>query len=547
MFSRWCRLVYRTPRIARVARTSAARRARATPFASRALAAFAVKARAFGAPLRTRAERLRLAATSHPRAPCRFRRAPRPEATHRAILVPRARSRCGTTTPRATCSSPPRPKRSPRRCAPRARTTRGSSTRPALQPRQEPGSCAGAGTRPRATAASPPTCAACACAWRSSSPCWMTPGATRGRGPCGAGPRRWSGPRARDAAAERRDASEAIEREAKRSETARAETKTAREETRAFRDARDALRESAAVFKAEAIRREKETEAKIAVMERRLREREDDVLRKRVDVGTETRDVFGDAEGNAEREAQKARRDERWRSATRDAYEAGSRDGERRGREATLEASNATKLLAEAAQDAAHARAADAEARVATLEVRLERARAKAAAERKRAAAAETRRNEHEALCRLKVSAAADALAAAETREGVFRVRLEELLARNAFVARNPPKKTEPTGPPVGSFFSDARRAPAKKEPEGQKKNSSSFASSFARVAAPAQTPERDAGNPAPFAKESEALDANDPSSDRRAFSNAHSLREEKQGELPDWLPEVRPPPRMLA
>ena len=346
-------------------------------------------------------------------------------------------------------------------------------------------------------------------------------------------------------AAERRDASEAIEREAKRSETARAETKTAREETRAFRDERDATRERYDT----AIRREKETEAKIAVMDRRLREREDDVLRKRVDVGTETRDLFGDAEVNAEaQKAQKAhRRDERLRSATRDAYEAGSRDGERRGREATLEASNATKLLAEAAQDAAHARAADAEARVATLAVRLERARAKAAAERKRAAAAETRRNEHEAGCRLKVSAAADALAAAETREGVFRMRLEELLARNAFVARNPPKKTEPTGPPVGSFFSDARRAPAKKEPEGQKKNSSSFASSFARVAAPAQTPERDAGNPAPFAKESEALDANDPSSDGRAFSNAHSLREEKQGELPDWLPEVRPPPRMLA
>ena len=174
--------------------------------------------------------------------------------------------------------------------------------------------------------------------------------------------------------------------------------------------------------------------------------------------------------------------------------------------------------------------------------MRLERARAKAAAERKRAAASETRRNEHEALCRLKVSAAADALAAAETREGVFRMRLEELLARNAFVARNPPKETEPTGPPVGSFFSDARRAPAKKEPEGQKKNSSSFA----RVAV-AKTPERDAGNPAPFAKESAALGENDPSSDRRAFSNAHSLREEKQGELPDWLPEVRPPPRMLA
>ena len=110
-------------------------------------------------------------------------------------------------------------------------------------------------------------------------------------------------------AAERRDASEAIERARAASETARAETKTAREETRAFRDERDALRESAAVFKAEAIRREKETEAKIAEMERRLREREDDVLRKRVDVGTETRDLFGDAEVNAEREAQKAQRD----------------------------------------------------------------------------------------------------------------------------------------------------------------------------------------------------------------------------------------------
>ena len=273
-------------------------------------------------------------------------------------------------------------------------------------------------------------------------------------------------------AAERRDASEAIEREAKRSETARAETKTAREETRAFRDERDATRERYEVFKAEAIRREKETEAKIAVMERRLREREDDVLRKRVDVGTETRDLFGDAEVNAEaQKAQKAhRRDERLRSATRDAYEAGSRDGERRGREATLEASNATKLLAEAAQDAAHARAADAEARVATLAVRLERARAKAAAERKRAAAAETRRNEHEALCRLKVSAAADALAAAETREGVFRVRLEELLARNAFVARNPPKKTEPTGPPVGSFSPTRGARRRKRNPKAKKR-----------------------------------------------------------------------------
>lgn len=335
-------------------------------------------------------------------------------------------------------------------------------------------------------------------------------------------------------AAARRDASEAIE-EARAAnakiEAARVETKTAREETRAFRDERDALKRSAAVFEAEAIRREKETEAALAEMERRLREREREV----VDAGTETAsDSFGDA-SDEERVAAEIR------SATRDAYEAGSRDGERRGREATLEASAAARLLAEAARDAAHARAADAEARVATLAARLERARANAAAERKRAAAAEARRNEHETLSRLKASAAADALAAAETREGVFRARLEALARNPPLVASNKPR-TEPTGPPVGAFFSDARRAPAKTSPEDQKKKPSS-ASSFARVETRAKTPD-----PAPFAKKRAALGDDHLSSDGRD-ENARSLREEKekQGELPDWLPEVRPPPRMLA
>jgi hypothetical protein len=281
-------------------------------------------------------------------------------------------------------------------------------------------------------------------------------------------------------------------------------------------------------------------------MERRLREREREMSssrRARVDAGTETRDSFGDASDDE----RKARSDERWRSATRDAYEAGSRDGERRGREATLEASAAARLLAEAARDAAHARAADAEARVATLAARLERARANEAAERKRAAAAEARRNEHETLSRLKASAAADALAAAETREGVFRARLEAL-ARNALVARNP-SRTEPTGPPR-AFFSDARRAPAKTSPEDpKKKQKPSSASSFARVETRAKTPQREKGNLfAPFAKKRAALGDDHLSSDGRD-ENARSLREEKQkqGELPDWLPEVRPPPRMLA
>jgi len=348
-------------------------------------------------------------------------------------------------------------------------------------------------------------------------------------------------------AAARRDASEAIE-EARaadlRTEAARVETKTAREETRAFRDERDALKRSAAVFEAEAIRREKETEAALAEMERRLREREREV----VDAGTETAsDSFGDA-SDEERVAAEIR------SATRDAYEAGSRDGERRGREATLEAleaSAAARLLAEAARDAAHARAADAEARVATLAARLERARANEAAERKRAAAAEARRNEHETLSRLKASAAADALAAAETREGVFRARLEALARNPPLVANGTEPRTErePTGPPVGSFFCDARRAPAKTSPkEDQKKKPSSFASSFARVETRAKTVSLKKGNPAPFAKKRAAFGDDHLSSDGRD-ENARSLREEKQkqGELPDWLPEVRPPPRMLA
>ena len=344
-------------------------------------------------------------------------------------------------------------------------------------------------------------------------------------------------------AAARRDASEAIEEARAASEAARVETKTAREETRAFRDERDALKRSAAVFEAEAIRREKETEAALAEMERRLREREREV----VDAGTETAsDSFGDA-SDEERVAAEIR------SATRDAYEAGSRDGERRGREATLEASAAARLLAEAARDAAHARAADAEARVATLAARLERARANEAAERKRAAAAEARRNEHETLSRLKASAAADALAAAETREGVFRARLEALARNPPLVANGTEPRTErePTGPPVGSFFCDARRAPAKTSPEDQKKKPSSFASSFARVETRAKTPKREKGNPGtPFAKKRAALKSDDHlSSEEPRDENARSLREEKekQGELPDWLPEVRPPPRMLA
>ena len=343
-------------------------------------------------------------------------------------------------------------------------------------------------------------------------------------------------------AAARRDASEAIE-EARaadlRTEAARVETKTAREETRAFRDERDALKRSAAVFEAEAIRREKETEAALAEMERRLREREREV----VDAGTETAsDSFGDASDD-ERVAAEIR------SATRDAYEAGSRDGERRGREATLEASAAARLLAEAARDAAHARAADAEARVATLAARLERARANEAAERKRAAAAEARRDEHETLSRLKASAAADALAAAETREGVFRARLEALARNPPLVANGTEPRTErePTGPPVGSFFCDARRAPAKTSPEDQKKKPSSFASSFARVETRAKTVSLKKGNPAPFAKKRAALKSDDHLSSDGRDENARSLREEKRGELPDWLPEVRPPPRMLA
>ena len=54
-------MVYRAPRIARVARARAARRARASLVASCALAVFTGKARAFGAPPRTRPERLRRA------------------------------------------------------------------------------------------------------------------------------------------------------------------------------------------------------------------------------------------------------------------------------------------------------------------------------------------------------------------------------------------------------------------------------------------------------------------------------------------------------
>ena len=90
----------------------------------------------------------------------------------------------------------------------------------------------------------------------------MTPGATRSsrtRAPDRGG---GAGPRARDA---RRGGERvgAIER-ARGERTARGR-QPAREKTRAFRGERDALRESAAVFKAE-IRREKETEAKIAEM-----------------------------------------------------------------------------------------------------------------------------------------------------------------------------------------------------------------------------------------------------------------------------------------
>lgn len=536
-------MVYRTPRIARVARTSAARRARATPFASRALAAFAVKARAFGAPLRTRAERLRLAATPHPASAMPFWAS----ASSRSDAPRDPRPARGSVAvwdhdPEGDAFVPPPPDTLP------------ASLRP---PRSndawllDAGSCAGLVRRGRHAPARD----------GSESPdvrrlrvrlAQLEPVLDDARRDARLADRaRRTAEAERDQAraalaAARRDASEAIE-EARaafaETEAAREETKTAREETRAFRDERDALKRSAAVFEAEAIRREKETEAALAEMERRLREREREV----VDAGTETAsDSFGDGRSDEERVAAEIR------SATRDAYEAGSRDGERRGREATLEAleaSAAARLLAEAARDAAHARAADAEARVATLAARLERARANEAAERKRAAAAEARRNEHETLSRLKASDAADALAAAETREGVFRARLEALARNPPLVARHSPRmEREPTGPPR-AFFCDARRAPAKTSPEdvSQKKKPSS-ASSFARVETLSLKKKK--GNPAPFAKKRAALGDDHLSSEEPRDENARSLREEKEkqtGELPDWLPEVRPPPRMLA
>jgi chromosome segregation ATPase len=234
-------------------------------------------------------------------------------------------------------------------------------------------------------------------------------------------------------------------------------------------------------------------------------------------------------------------------------YASGFSDGDASREKATREVLERERELAEAARDAAHARASDAEARVARLAASLERTREAAAAERKRAAAINATRDADAAASKKKALAAEKALCAAETREAVFRARLEAMALALASRVRE----------------TDSRRS----EP-GKNDDESPFGAKEVRVKSRVAPRARDAaferkkrtGRASKPRKSSSALATRSRSQtsspERRVFAPAATLRSSGDSSSggcetnapvrggnrhDDWLPEVRPPPRMLA
>ena len=233
-------------------------------------------------------------------------------------------------------------------------------------------------------------------------------------------------------------------------------------------------------------------------------------------------------------------------------YASGFSDGDASREKATREVLERERELAEAARDAAHARASDAEARVARLAASLERTREAAAAERKRAAAINATRDADAAASKKKALAAENALRAAETREAVFRARLEAMaLALASRVRETDSRRSEPSNDEESRFGAKEVRVKSRVAPRARdaaferkkrtgraskpRKSSSALAT---RSRSRASSPERRVFAPAA------TLRSSGDSSSGGCETNAPVRGGNRHD---DWLPEVRPPPRMLA
>jgi chromosome segregation ATPase len=233
-------------------------------------------------------------------------------------------------------------------------------------------------------------------------------------------------------------------------------------------------------------------------------------------------------------------------------YKSGFCDGDASREKATREVLERERELAEAARDAAHARASDAEARVARLAASLERTREAAAAERKRAAAINATRDADAAASKKKALAAENALRAAETREAVFRARLEAMaLALASRVRETDSRRSEPSNDDASRFGAKevrvkSRVAPRARDAAFERKKRTGRASKPRKSSSALATRSRSQTS----------------SPGRRVFAPAAPLRSSgdsssggRETNAPvrggnrhdDWLPEVRPPPRMLA
>jgi hypothetical protein len=233
-------------------------------------------------------------------------------------------------------------------------------------------------------------------------------------------------------------------------------------------------------------------------------------------------------------------------------YASGFSDGDASREKATRDVLERERELAEAARDAAHARASDAEARVARLAASLERTREAAAAERKRAAAINATRDADAAASKKKALAAENALRAAETREAVFRARLEAMaLALASRVRETDSRRSEPSNDDASRFGAKevrvkSRVAPRARDAAFERKKRTGRASKPRKSSSALATRSRSQTS----------------SPGRRVFAPAATLRSSGDSSSggcetnapvrggnrhDDWLPEVRPPPRMLA
>ena len=545
-------MVYRAPRIARVARTSAARRARASLVASCALAVFTGKARAFGAPPRTRPERLRRAtsrilariampfsASARNDAP----RLPRPARAFVDVWDHDAEGDAFVPPPPATLPASLRPK--PSHDAWLLHELGAQKTHAA-----GPGLVRRGRHAPARDGSESPELRRARVRLAQLEP--VLDDARRDA--------RLADRARRTAEAERDRANAALE---EMREEASLMRRCADEQRAALCDARrekDAARRRMCALEKElddATRKlaaaVDETE-KCRVHARKHEETADarlrDLTRSRAALlkATDVKKKKKDAETNTTAFA------EAFADVLSERYASGVRDGDASREKATRDVLERERRLADASRDAAHARASDAEARVARLAASLERTREAAAAERKRAAAMSATRDADAAASKAKTLAAKKALAAAETREAVFRARLEAMAlalasrVRETDFGRSSEPSKEDESPVffgaevrVESRVKSARRDAAfeKKKRMGRASKPRTSSSALAtRLRSRASSPERRV--PAPAATLRSSLDPSSGGRDENAPVRGGNRHD-------DWLPEVRPPPRMLA